>query len=184
MPSAEEIPAVPEGQAAAVVNGKPASVQVTRIENEVVLTVGTVKAVIGSQSTDGVRTPLSADGAVALEPGGTLTVRMEGLEPNSEVEALLYSDPVRLGTGRVNDSGRVDHSFTVPEGVDAGSHRLVVRLTDADGNPVDLAVGVVNPESGGGVGLATIVIVVLGLGIASALFLPAVFRRRRDVTAS
>ncbi len=184
VPSGEEIPAVPEGQAAAVIGGKQASVEISRLDNELVLTVGTVKAVIGSQSTDGDRRPLSADGGMSLQPGGTISVRMEGLESESEIEGLLYSEPTRLGTALANDAGRVDHSFNVPSALSSGSHRFVVRLVDADGNNIDLAMGVVNTDGdGGGIGLAAIVLVVLGLGVAAALFLPAVLRKRRDVNS-
>lgn len=167
-----------------MVGGKRTTVQLNRLDNEIVLTVGSVTAVIGSQTVDGDRKPLSADGGVSLEAGGKISVRMEGLEPESEVEGLLYSDPTRLGTVLVNDAGRVDHSFTVPAKVTSGSHRFVVRLVDAEGNKIDVALGVVNTDGdGGGIGLAAIVLVVLGLGVAAALFLPAVLRKRRDVNS-
>ena len=184
VPSGEEVPSVDEGEAAALTGGKRTTVETSRLDNEIVLTVGSVKAVIGSQTVAGDRKPLSADGGVSLEAGGKIAVRMEGLEPESEIEGLLYSDPTRLGTALANDAGRVDHSFTVPAEVTSGSHRFVVRLVDADGNKIDVALGVVNTSSdGGGIGLAAIVLVVLGLGVATALFLPAVLRKRRDVNS-
>lgn len=184
VPPSDEVPSVAEGEAAALVGGKRTTVQLNRLDNEIVLTVGSVTAVIGSQTVDGDRKPLSADGGVSLEAGGKISVRMEGLEPESEVEGLLYSDPTRLGTVLVNDAGRVDHSFTVPAKVTSGSHRFVVRLVDAEGNKIDVALGVVNTDGdGGGIGLAAIVLVVLGLGVAAALFLPAVLRKRRDVNS-
>lgn len=165
-----------------MVGGKRTNVQLNRLDNEIVLTVGSVKAVIGSQTIDGDRKPLSADGGVSLEAGGKISVGMEGLEPESEVEGLLFSDPVRLGAALADDAGRVDHSFTVPAKVTSGSHRFVVRLVDADGNKIDVALGVVNTSGdGGGIGLAAIVLFVLGLGVAAALFLPAALRRRREV---
>ena len=167
-----------------MIGGKRTTVEMSRLDNEIVLTVGSVKVVIGSQTVAGDRKPLSADGGVSLEAGGKIAVRMEGLKPESEIEGLLYSDPTRLGTALANDAGRVDHSFTVPAKVTSGSHRFVVRLVDADGNKIDVALGVVNTSGdGGGIGLAGVVLIVLGLGVAAALFLPAAMRRRRDINA-
>ena len=151
-----------------------------RLDNEVIVSVGSVKAVFAARSATGEEVPLSSAGAVPLSGGGSIQVRVEGLAPESDAEGLLYSEPVRLGTGAANDAGRLEHSYVIPQDVPSGQHRFVLRLEDAANQSVDLALGVVTVDDGSGVGVTAIVLAVLGLGSLAALFLPAALRRRRE----
>ena len=170
-----------EGEAVALVEGEEVRMSTERLDNEVILTVGQVKAVVVARTQSGEKAPLSPDGAVSLEPGGRIAVRVEGLAPNSDADALLYSDPTRLGGAKANDAGRLEHEFTVPDEVPSGNHRFVIRMTNAEGGSLDLVLGAVAVDGDGGVGLAAVVLVVLLLGIGIALFIPAALKRRRDM---
>lgn len=172
-----------EGEAVALVEGEAVRMVTERLDNEVILTVGQVKAVVMTRTPSGDKVPLSPDGAVSLEPGGKIAVSVEGLAPNSDADAFLYSDPTRLGGAKANDAGRLEHEFTVPDEVPSGNHRFIIRMTTAEGGSLDLVLGAVAVDGDGGVGLAAVVLVVLGLGTGGALFLPAVLRRRRRVSA-
>lgn len=165
----------------ALVDGEKVTVSTQRLDNEVIVTVGEVKAVFGARNSAGEKAALSADGGVSLEGGGTIDVRAEGLAPESDAEGLLYSEPTRLGTAQANDAGRLEHSFAVPGDIAGGNHRFVIRMKNAENRTVDLALGVVTVGGEDGVGLAAVVLVVLGIGIGFALFLPAALKRRRGV---
>lgn len=153
-----------------------------RRDNEIRLTVGPVRAAVGAYGADGQMLPLSADGAVVLEPGGKIVVSLEGLAANSEFTGVLYSDPVLLGSGTADANGRLLKEFSIPD-VEAGSHRFVVSLVDDENREMSLTYGVVLPGEGEGVGITTVVLIVLGLGTAVALFLPAAIKRRRRIPA-
>ncbi|MFM9226457.1 MAG: hypothetical protein ACKOQ1_07515 [Actinomycetota bacterium] len=178
MPGPEDIPAVEPGETAAVIDGRVLPVTTERRDNEIRLTVGPVRAVVGSYGANGQITALSGDGAVVIEPGGKILVSMEGLAPTSEFTGVLYSDPVLLGRGTADANGRIAREFFVPE-VEAGGHRFVVSLVDDTNREMTLTYGVVLLGEGEGVGITTVVLIVLGLGTGVALFLPAALKRRR-----
>lgn len=135
---------------------------------------------MSARSQDGKRLSLSSDGAVSFEDNGNFLVEIEGLQPESEVKGLLFSDPVTLGTVMANSRGALTHSFDLPENVPSGEHRFVLQMIDNKSQEVDLTLGVVTLESGNGSGVRILVLGVLGLGILFAFFLPAALKRRRS----
>lgn len=84
------------------------------------------------------------DGRVAQ--GGSLPVRVSGLEPQQRIGATLYSDPIVVGGIPAADaSGEVRFSVAVPRDLATGEHTLVVTSSGYD--DIRVAVTVV---SGGG----------------------------------
>lgn len=177
----DDLPEVGDGEAVAIVDGSEQQVSTRRINNEIVVTVGNLKAVVGAKDVDGRLTPLSENGAVSLDPGGSIDVRLEGLAPDSEVSGLLYSEPVRLGTQSADKAGKLDASFKIPTDMEDGNHRFVIAMEDVSGRDVLLTFGVEGIGTTEGVGVTAIVLIVLGLGMAVALFLPSALRRRRTL---
>lgn len=87
--------------------------------------------------------------------GGSFTVSGEGWLAGSEVELELRSDPVSLGTAKVNAEGSFSTGVTIPSSVPAGDHTLVVTGIDANGEPRVEQLAVVVAASSGGDPLAS-----------------------------
>ncbi|AGL14729.1 fibronectin type III domain-containing protein [Actinoplanes sp. N902-109] len=69
-----------------------------------------------------------------VEPGRTITLVGTGFAPHSTVTALLYSDPVTLGSVVTDAAGSFTKEITVPAELDAGTHQLVASGVDPDGS--------------------------------------------------
>jgi hypothetical protein len=166
---------------AARVGGQSVEVVSERVGDELLVALGTAKVVIGSKGQDG-QIPVTDDGSVSVETGGVISVRSEGFEPFSDVEGWLFSDPLLLGSVEANDAGRVVAEFAVPQVLELGAHRFVLRATDLSGNPLEMVLGVSvsAPNNGDTQWAVTLVVSVLVIGMVSALFMPAVVRRRRS----
>ncbi len=82
-----------------------------------------------------------AEGA-ELAAGETVTVRGDGFLPNSTVQAVVYSTPTPLGSFTADAAGAFEIEVTIPEGLHAGEHSLVVSGLDPSGNPRHLRVDV------------------------------------------
>jgi len=177
LPDPKDVPAVQRGVTVAMVNGQEFPVTTERRDNEIRLTVGPVRAVMGSYGVNGQVAALSGDGAVVIEPGRKIVVNLEGLTPTSEVKGVLYPNSVLLGRGTADANGRIRGEFSIPD-VEAGGYRLVVSLVDDTNREMTLTYGVVSLGEGGGVGLTTVVFIALGLGTGAALFLAEALKRR------
>ncbi|WP_193750507.1 ParB/Srx family N-terminal domain-containing protein, partial [Curtobacterium luteum] len=88
---------------------------------------GTTPAEPGSaEPTD----PTTVRGSVTvtgdLVAGGAVTVRGTDFAPDADARVEIHSDPVLLGTVRTDDSGAFTLAATVPTGLPAGTHTVVV----------------------------------------------------------
>ncbi len=151
-----------------------------RINNQLVVTVGKAKVVLGALNPDGTSKGLSSSGSLELASGESMSVRVEGFEPEAEAQFWLFSTPRLLDSTTANDAGRIAADVVIPDDVVSGDHRFVLASTNSDGDPVNLAVGINVQTSNAsdirwGIVLA---FVVLGAGALMAFFLPAVLRRR------
>jgi titin len=84
----------------------------------------------------------------ALTGGQTVTLRGEGFLPNSTIQAVIYSTPTPLGSFDTDENGAFEIEVTVPDGLHAGEHSLVVSGLDSNGNPRHLRTDVTVPGSG------------------------------------
>lgn len=151
-----------------------------RVNNELVVTVGESKVVLGVVNAEGTGKGLSSSGALELSGGELISVRAEGLAPGAEAQFWLFSNPVLLGTSSANDAGRLATSAAIPADAETGAHRFVLSAKDSTGAPLNLSVGIrINAADNGGIrwGILLSLLVLIGGGL-SALFLPAVLRRR------
>jgi hypothetical protein len=172
------------GGAAVKVGDAVEDATVERADNQLVVTAGALKAVVGGMNPDGSPMALDEAGNVRLRTGDTVRIKLAGFEPGSVMEAWLFSTPVLLGTTKVGPDGTITATFTIPEDASSGSHRVVIVARTTDGEPATLAVGINvgewEKESSLTVWLIVLPIV---LAVAGALLLPATRRRRREARA-
>ena len=162
------------------IGGTVVKADLQRINNELVVSVGKAKVVLGALNSDGTSKGLSSSGSLELSSGESITVRVEGFAPEAEAQFWLFSTPRLLDSTTANDAGRIAADVVIPDDVVPGDHRFVLASTNSEGDPVNLAVGINVQTSDAsdirwGIVLA---FVVLGAGALMAFFLPAVLRRR------
>ncbi|MCI7671690.1 MAG: hypothetical protein MSS20_04955, partial [Schaalia hyovaginalis] len=58
--------------------------------------------------------------------GDEVTVSGSGFVPGVEVEAVLHSDPVKIGSKPAGADGKVSFTFTVPKDLAPGAHKVVL----------------------------------------------------------
>jgi hypothetical protein len=179
-PKAPSAPSVVAGSAAVNVGGKTETATVERANNQLVVSVGALKAVVGGLNPDGSQMALDDDGNVRLNSGDTVRIKLAGFKPGTQMEAWLFSTPVLLGTSKVGADGAVTGSFTIPKNAPEGAHRVVIVAQTMDGKPATLAVGINVGEWDSGPGVAVWLIVLpIALAVVGGLLLPAQRRRRR-----
>ena len=182
-PKAPSPPQVVAGGAAVKVGDAVEDATVERADNQLVVTAGALKAVVGGMNPDGSVMALDEAGNVRLRTGDTVRIKLAGFEPGSVMEAWLFSTSVLLGTTKVGADGTITATFTIPEDASSGSHRVVIVARTTDGEPATLAVGINVGEWEKESSIATWLIVLPILAaMVGALTLPATRRRRRSAT--
>jgi hypothetical protein len=175
-----KISAVAAGQADVKIGDKVETATVQRIQNQLVVSAGALKATLGGLNSDGSSTALDDDGNVRLKSGDVIRIKLAGFKPGSVVEAWLFSTPALLGTAKVGVDGTVTGTFTIPKNASNGSHRIAVVAKTTDGKPATLTIGVMVGEWNSGSRIAVWLIVLpIALAVGGALILPATKRRRR-----
>jgi hypothetical protein len=61
----------------------------------------------------------------------------EGLMPESEYFLELHSVVVELGSGNADAEGTFTNTVVLPDGIEPGPHRIILRGTDPDGNELE-----------------------------------------------
>lgn len=179
-PPVPRVAAVAAGEAGVRIGNRNEAATVTRVDNQLVVSAGPLKAILGGVNPDGSPQALGPDGNVRLRPGDTVRITLSGFEPGSQVEAWLFSSPVLMGRATVSGDGTVTGNFVIPRNAPSGAHRIAVVARTNDGKPATLTVGVLvgDWEKEGSITVWLIVLPIV-LAVASALTLPATRRRRR-----
>jgi hypothetical protein len=180
-----DVPTIPRGGSALRIAGKEVPLKITRRENQLLLNAQSFDAAFSGVRTDGTVIPLDTDGNIRLDKGDAIKVTVTGFAPESQVEIRLYSEPILLGMGAVNDGGTVTQAYQIPETVPTGSHRVVLSGKNYSGDNVVFTVGIVlgAQESASGLVRVFIAIPIL-MAIFLALFLPAFLRRRKKTATA
>jgi hypothetical protein len=182
-----EAPAVAEvgaGEAAVRVGERSETASVERVDNQLVVTAGEMSAVVAGVDSLGRVSTLDGEGNVRLQAGDKIRVSLSGFEPESPVEAWMFSTPVLLGSSVTSASGTLSATYVVPEGLDEGVHRVAVVARGDGDEPVTFTVGVLVGDWTKESNLALWLLVTpLVLAIVGALVLPATRRRRRSTAA-
>jgi hypothetical protein len=183
-PKAPSAPSVVAGSAAVKVGDKTETATVERADNQLVVSAGALKAVVGGLNPDGSQMSLDDDGNVRLNTGDTVRIKLAGFKPGAVMEAWLFSTPVLLGTTKVGADGSVTGTFTIPKDAPEGAHRVVIVAQTTDGKPATLAIGINVGEWDSGPGVALWLIVLpIAFAVVGALVVPAQRRRRRATPA-
>ena len=84
-----------------------------------------------------------------VEAGDGVQVRVsgDGLLPGSRVEVWVFSTPTLVTTGTADAAGSIALTATLPSSLAEGEHTVVLRGTDADGQPIEIGSGIeLGPE--------------------------------------
>ena len=179
-PIAPEAPAAAPGEAGTVIDGKVVETLITRANNALTVTAGSISATVAVKKANGQQIPLDANGNIQVSEDEEFFTTGTGFAPGSIVEVWMMSNPVQLGTTSADSKGKVEGVFKVPSGVESGSHRLVFKGRNADDASVVVAIGIsytANNENSNAVRILIIVPIVLAA--LAALMLPAAVRTRR-----
>ena len=180
-----DVPTISRGGSALRIAGKEVPLKITRRENQLLLNAQNFDAAFSGVRTDGTVIPLDTDGNIRLDRGDAIKVTVTGFAPESQVEIRLYSDPILLGMGAVNDEGSVTQAYQIPETVPAGSHRVVLAGKNYSGDNVVFTVGIVLGAQESASGLVRVLIAIpILVAIFLALFLPAFLRRRKKTATA
>ena len=175
-------PAAPvkTGEAAVSLGGAKAPTTLSRENNQIVVRAGDVTATLGGVDSSGKTTALDGDGNLRVVPGQKVRIKMNGFEPGSIVDAWLYSTPYHLGSTKVDAEGVATAEFVLGKDVPTGAHRISILARLRNGKPAQFTLGVAVGAYKKERNMAMWVIitpVVMAVGLA--LFLPAVYRRRK-----
>jgi len=180
---APEPPSVEPGEAATLMDGVDVDTTLTRLNNELIITAGSLRMVVVGIADDGSVLELDDDGNIRLNQTRTLRVELSNLAVGATVDMWLFSDPTLLDSFVVGDDGAIKSRLAVSTQIPDGKHRLVVRQVTRTRSELVLAVGVVlGPESNGGSAIGWIIFPPLVLAAVAALVIPA--RRRRNTRAA
>ena len=133
---------VDAGQTAVQVDGVKTDAVVTRDNNQMVVTAGSLSATLSGLDKTGKRSPLDSDGNIHLTAGDEIKISVGGFKPGSLVEVWLFSTPTQLGTAVVGADGTVSGTYRLPAGTKSGTHRVVVTARLANGKSTSFTLGI------------------------------------------
>lgn len=178
-----EVPDIVEAQpgaGAVEINGELIEGSTSRVDNQLIVTAGSLTVGIAAIDEKGTIQPLDANGNVFVQPEDLIQVTATGFKTQSDVEVWMFSTPTQLGNVSVNDEGKITATFTVPKSTESGDHRIALVGTDAKGNDAKFAIGLIVGSTTSLSTTAKILIAVPIIGaVILALLLPTQVRRRR-----
>jgi len=167
--------------AALLVNGRPASVDVTTTTKSTMLTFGLASLEVTCYGTDGQPIALSDEGRFTLQQGDSIAITATGFAPGSRINAAVFSDPVVLGTATTDGKGRAGQRWAVPDTIEPGDHTLVLSgdLAEVKNSVFGLRIIVDEQSLVTRLWSSAWARVFLALGVLGGVLLPANRRRRR-----
>jgi len=172
---------VSAGQTAVQVDGVKTDATVTRENNQMVVTAGSLSATLSGLDKGGKTSPLDSDGNVHLAGGDIIRIRVGGFKPGTLVEVWLFSIPTKLGSVVVGEDGTVTGAYKLPFGIKSGSHRVVVTARMANGKPTTFTLGILVGNISKTSTLTRVLIAIpISLAIGFGFLLPTQIRRRRS----
>ena len=135
--------AVPNGEVRASVGGVEVKSETIVEEGAVTVSVGEVTAKIANAEASDDSTNTQAEQGLVLSSGESANVSVDGLQPNTEVEVVIYSTPRNLGSLQVNEFGELVASIQIPSDMESGPHTLVLSGLDKFGKQIELKFGLV-----------------------------------------
>ncbi len=182
--SAPEAPSVSPGEVSALVDGELVEGLVTRENNALVASVGTITATITGVSPDGQRISLDSDGNLRLEENDFIQVEAEGYGSGESVDVWIYSTPTRIGSTTASADGKISARFELPKNLEAGNHRVVLNGLNKEGTPVVLGIGLkFGAQPTTSTTTRVLIAIPIALAVAAGFILPTTIRRRRRAAA-
>ena len=174
------IPKLSTGESALDVGGVKTKVDMTRENNQLVISSGSLRAVLSGLDNKGATRALDADGNLRLSGGDVVKLNVGGFKPGSTVDIWLFSTPQRLGTAKVGADGRMSGAFTIPKNVEEGPHRIAITAKLPNGKSATFTLGIAVGEIARTSTLTRVLIAIpIVLAIGFGLILPNQLRRRR-----
>ena len=162
------------------VNGRAISVRMRVVGEELLLDSSVIDVSIGGGDLNSEDYSVETDSPIRLNAEDEFDLVIGNLEPDSEIKARVFSDPVTLGNSIADRSGAATMRVKIPKALLAGSHSLVLNATSAKSEPIVLIVGIVLNKNASGLNLTFFAVVVIVLGILGALLLPAMRTRKME----
>ena len=176
---------VDAGQTAVQVDGVKTDAVVSRQNNQMVVTAGSLSATLSGLDKAGKRSPLDSDGNIRLAAGDEIKISVGGFKPGSIVEVWLFSTPTQLGSAVVGTDGTVSGTYKLPSGTKSGTHRVVVTAKLANGKPATFTLGILVGDISTTSTLTRVLIAIpIALAIGVGFLLPNQIRRRRKTLIS
>jgi hypothetical protein len=171
---------VDAGQSAVQVDGVKTNAVVTRSNNQMVVTAGSLSATLSGLDKAGNRAALDSNGVVHLDVGDVIKISLGGFKPESIVEVWLFSTPMKLGTAEVGKDGKMSGAYKLPFGTKSGAHRVVVSAKLPNGKPTTFTLGILVGKISTTSTLTRVLIAIpISLAIGFGFLLPTQLRRRR-----
>jgi hypothetical protein len=171
---------VDAGQSAVQVDGVKTAAVVTRSNNQMVVTSGSLSATLSGLDKTGKRAALDSNGVVHLDVGDVIKISLGGFKPESIVEVWLFSTPTKLGTAEVGSDGKMTGEYKLPFGTKSGAHRVVVTAKLPNGKPTTFTLGILVGDMSTTSTLTRVLIAIpISLAIGFGFLLPTRLRRRR-----
>lgn len=171
---------VAAGQTAVQVDGVKTDATVTRENNQMVVTAGSLSATLSGLDKAGKTSPLDSDGNIHLSGGDIIKISVGGFKPETLVEVWLFSTPTKLGSVVVGADGTVTGAYKLPFGIKSGSHRVVVTAQLGNGKPTTFTLGILVGDISTTSTLTRVLIAIpISLAIGFGFLLPTQLRRRR-----
>ena len=176
---------VDAGQSAVQVDGVKTDAVVTRSNNQMVVTAGSLSATLSGLDKTGNRAALDSNGVVHLDVGDVIKISLGGFKPESIVEVWLFSTPTKLGTAEVGADGKMSGAYKLPFGTKSGAHRVVVSAKLPNGKPTTFTLGILVGDISTTSTLTRVLIAIpITLAIGFGFLLPTQIRRRRKIRSA
>lgn len=180
-----DAPDVSTGEAIVTVDGETTQATISRENNSLVVDGGGINASIYGLATDGARIDLDNNGNLQLSDQDQIGVNTEGFAPDADIEVWMFSTPTQLGTLTTDISGKAAGSFSLPAGIEAGDHRVVLKGANNKGQDVVVGVGVRYGKIDSGSMWGRLLIAIpVALAVIFGLIIPTTLKRRRDEQAA
>ena len=116
------------GEAHALVQGKKVATKIEHVDESLVMTLpNDVSMSVGRVLEGSTSAAVAADGVLRVYKSDQVDVVMTGLVPGTTYTVVMYSDPVELARGVVDDGGNVRISVPLVDSAEYGNHTLEVN---------------------------------------------------------
>ena len=177
---APDAPAVAPGEASVLTDGRAVKTTISRAENQITATAGTMSTTLAGLTSKGKRVALDANGNLVVRRTERLVLSATGFEADRDVAVWVYSSPTQLGVIKTSVDGTISGAFDLPSGLEVGNHRLVLESKKSDGQTSVVALGFSYATSDSGSAMTRLLIAVpIFCAMLFGLFLPAISRRRK-----